>query len=277
MSGNLISHLNLGDNMIYENRDKVESVVFNQMASFYDKYRPDYPKEVLKTITELAGLNKNSKILEIGCGSGKYTKELIEKGYEVVALDPGEDLITKAKVTYKQGKVKFVNSRFEDYSIESDTYDIIVSAQAFHWVEKPKGFELCSKALKSDGWLMPFWNIELIEETELDKDLFKIIEKYSAHVSTMKSKDYYESRVPRISNEIEQSNFFAKPKLYQFYWTKKYTAEEYFGYCMTANFFGSNSEEMKRLCFEELKQLESKYSGIKRNYVCELYATKVLK
>ncbi len=260
----------------YKNRSIKESEMFNQMSEYYDKYRPNYPDEIIKTIIDKANLCSGSKLLEIGCGSGKATEQFAHRDFEILAIDPGEDLISRAKSRFNDGNINFVNSRFENYNFPNHYFDAIISAQAFHWLQRPKCYDLCADALNSKAWLMPFWNIELVGETELDFELYKIIERYDAYTSTMKKRDY-ENRVESISNEIEQSGKFSKPKVIQVYWDKTYTAEEYLGFCMTGQFFVQNSDKDKRSCYDDLKELCNKYDGIKRIYVCELYASQKIK
>jgi len=52
--------------------------MFNQMADYYDKFRPSYPQEIIDAIVKKAGLNVESSILEIGAGSGKATAQFAD-------------------------------------------------------------------------------------------------------------------------------------------------------------------------------------------------------
>ncbi len=247
-----------------------ESEMFNQMAEYYDIFRPGYPTEIIHTIVEKARLTPASRVLEIGSGSGKATEQFADYGFEMLCMDPGEDLVQKGNQRFQDTKISFVASRFEDYALPSEHFDAIVSAQAFHWVPKPRGYELCSATLKKGGWLMPFWNIEIIHDTELDHELLAILEKYSAFTATMKNDDYG-NRVNTKLNEITESGYFRKPEVFQKHWEKTYTADEYFGFVMTGNVFIQNSDSVKSACYHELQTLDAKYNGIKRHYICELY------
>lgn len=250
-----------------------ESMMFNLMSDYYDKYRPGYPKEIISSIITTAKLDINSQVLEIGSGSGKATMQFADYGFKMICLDPGRDLIEKAREKFKNKNISFITSRFEDYEFSPNYFDAIISAQAFHWISKPKGLELCSKALKPQGYLMPFWNIEIIYNTDLDNELYSIMDKYNAFTATMKIDDY-KKRVERISNELTYNNLFMPPEVVQVPWKKTYTADEYFGYVMTGNVFIQNSDDVKLECYNALKELEVKYNGIKRNYICELYMAK---
>ena len=252
-----------------------ESEIFNQMAEYYDKYRPNYPNEVITAIIEKAHLSVGSKLLEIGSGSGKATEQFADFGFDIFCIEPGADLVKMGIEKFKGKNITFVVSRFEDYLAPKEWFDTIISAQAFHWLSKPYAYKKCAQSLKDGGYLAPFWNIELIQDTDFDIEFHKILHKYDAFVSTLREEDY-QKRVSSISNEITESSYFTKPEIIQSYWEKNYTADEYFGFLLTGNVFIQNSMELKLACYEELKQLAAKYKGINRKYVCELYLSKKL-
>ena len=70
---------------------------FNTAAALYDEIRPGYPEELIRDVVDLSGINDHGRILEIGCGTGKATRPFAERGYELVCLDIGADLIAVAK------------------------------------------------------------------------------------------------------------------------------------------------------------------------------------
>ena len=252
-----------------------DNEMFNQMADYYDRFRPGYPEELIRKIVEKAGLTEDSCVVEIGAGSGKATAQFVDYDFDLLCIEPGKDLADKGRERFKGRKISYVVSTFEACNLPERAFDAIISAQAFHWVEKPLGYELCARCLKPGGWLMPFWNIEIIRDTALDRELHEIIERYDAYTAVMKE-DAYVQRVKRITAEIRDSGLFHEPEIIQVEWEKSFTAEEYFGYAMTGNVFVRNPEERKCACFEELQALAEKYGGICRHFICELYATEKL-
>lgn len=55
---------------------KYESEQFDKAADYYDMYRPSYPKQVIQLLVERTHLHRQSKVLELGAGSGKATELL---------------------------------------------------------------------------------------------------------------------------------------------------------------------------------------------------------
>lgn len=251
---------------------KKESEMFNQMVDYYDKYRPSYPSEIINTIIDKAHLTSGSKLLEIGAGSGKATEQFADFEFEILCIEHGEDLVKKGNERFEGKNINFIASRFEDYSPQIEYFDAIISAQAFHWISQPIGYEKCARALKKEGYLAPFWNIDITCENDLDKELLATLHKYGA-VSCMPKKDY-EKRMESISSGIANSGLFLEPKIIHSHWEKNYTADDYFNYLLTGNVFVQKTDKVKQMCFEEIKQVAKKHDGtIKRHYTCELYLT----
>jgi len=241
---------------------------FNEMVDTYDN-KPDYPEEPVKIIMSKANLTADSKLLEIGSGTGRATMQFADFGFKIVCIEPGIKMIDKAKTKLKGKNIEFIASRFEDYLAPLEYFDAVISAQAFHWISQPLGYEICSKTLKKGGYLAPFWYIELFGDSDLDRELWAIIEKYNAYVSCMREADYA-SRMESVASKIDSSGLFSKPEIIHSYLDKNYTTNEYFSYLNSATKW---SDEEKQACYEELLKLADKYNGIKRLYTCELYLT----
>ena len=96
-----------------------ESEMFNQAAEYYDEYRPSYPKEIIDSLISVTGITIDADLLEIGCGSGKATEQLIGKGFNILGIDPGEDLVRIGNERFKNENVNFVKGRFEEYDWQS--------------------------------------------------------------------------------------------------------------------------------------------------------------
>jgi ubiquinone/menaquinone biosynthesis C-methylase UbiE len=240
----------------------------NGGAETYDN-KPDYPAELIKTIISKVNLTAGSKLLEIGSGTGRATKQFADSGFEIVCIEPGINMIERAKSKLKNKNIEFIVSPFEDYAEPSEYFDAVISAQAWHWVSQPAGFEKCANTLKKGGYLAPFWNVNLFSrDVDSDRELWTIIEKYSGQVSCMPEEDY-PKRMESITSNIMRSGLFSKPEIIHFYKENNFTADGYYKYMLS----GGLTDAEKQACYEELTQLADKYNGIKRNFHYELYLT----
>jgi len=103
----------------------------------YDKGRPEYPAEFFVFLSDEYGLNKGSSIADIGCGTGKVTKNFLQRGSKVFAVEPDGDMLRIADRNLKQypNYVSYQKTA-EDTGIETDSVDCIFCGNAYHWFDR---------------------------------------------------------------------------------------------------------------------------------------------
>lgn len=76
-------------------------IVFDQLARDYDEVRPGYPQELIDDIISISGIPEDGRILEIGCGTGQATIPFAKRGYYMICLDIGKEMVTLAAKNVK--------------------------------------------------------------------------------------------------------------------------------------------------------------------------------
>jgi SAM-dependent methyltransferase len=128
--------------------------VFNEVAEEYDRHRPTYPDALIDQACEVGRLGPGAAVLEIGCGTGQLTRSLLARGLRVTALEPGEQLIARARDQLgNAGEVEFVNQRLEGASLPHAHYSAVFSASAIHWVDPDRSWRKTADALVDGGTL----------------------------------------------------------------------------------------------------------------------------
>lgn len=246
-----------------------EGELFNRMADYYDMYRPGYPADAVDAIIHHGNLTAGSRLLEVGAGSGKATSQFLGKGFFITCLDPGTDLVAKGNAQYGEQGARFIDSHFEDFAGESGSFDMVYSAQAFHWIHQPEGYRQCARLLRPGGTVALMWNLDLFGEGPEDRALWDSLDRYSGFVACMRQKNY-PLRQARIAGEMEK--MFAKPKVLHFSQEIRYTPEEYYRYLMTSQVFFQQDEHLRMDCLKELRALAAIYPDLLcRRYTCEVY------
>jgi SAM-dependent methyltransferase len=251
-----------------------ESQMFNLTADYYDRYRPSYPGEIVNTLIDKAKINEKSIILEIGAGSGKATELLAGINCTITCVDPGADLVRRGNDRFKDfPKIKFSCARYEEFESSADTYDLICAFQAFHWVPQPIGYRKCAHELKDIGFLALVWNMYVTYDNDLDKELLQISSKYGGFADFV-SEEKCKERITAVVKSIDDSALFNKVEVYKHFWEQPYTADDYFGFCLTGNSFVQKSDEEKKSAYDDICKLAEKHGGmIVRPYSCVLYLT----
>ena len=127
---------------------------FDRAAEEYDAARPAYPPALVDHALERGGLREGSKVLEIGCGTGKLTEMLVDRGLRVDAVDPGRNMLAVARRRVGQAAaVTFHLGRFEDVDLGERRFEAVFSAAAFHWVDPAVGWHKAADRLEPGGLL----------------------------------------------------------------------------------------------------------------------------
>ena len=247
------------------------SKTFNASADYYDKFRPTYPENLVIDIIKKTGVNSKSKILEIGAGSGKATELFVKRGLNITCIEPGSNLAAEGKKKFQHtNQVKYIISRFEEWQEVSGFYDLIISAQAFHWVPKPLGYEKCFNALKTDKHMALFWNFYLSSGEEVDVELQDLFKEYP--VAYLDSKESLENRINQNIDEIKGIGLFKNIEVIRYPWSQVYSIEDYIGFLKTGNGYLILNNEKKEIVEDKVREIMGRHGGnITKFYECTLF------
>lgn len=134
---------------------------FEEVADLYADVRKGYPTALFDDLVEMGALGPSTAVLEVGCGTGQATGDLARRAERVLALDPGAGLVANARAGVKAANVDFAVSTFEDFAAAPNAFDLIASAQAWHWVDQAVGFDKGARALKPGGHLAIFGHVPM--------------------------------------------------------------------------------------------------------------------
>ncbi len=122
-------------------------------ATYYEKTKDLEVPELLSRGIEY--VKDKNEAIDIGAGSLRDTKFLIEEGFTVTALDSSPLLIKQAE-GLPEDKLNLVNSSYEDFNFPKNKYDFVYSLHSLFFI-KPENFNIIfdkiKNSLKTDGIL----------------------------------------------------------------------------------------------------------------------------
>lgn len=125
---------------------------FGAVADAYDRGRPGYPAVA---VTWLMGGDAKI-VLELGAGTGKLTRELVDQGHAVFATEPDEAMLEVLRHRVPEVSAKVAGA--EEIPANDHSVDVVVTAQAFHWFDHDRALPEIARVLRAGGHLALAWN-----------------------------------------------------------------------------------------------------------------------
>jgi SAM-dependent methyltransferase len=124
---------------------------FGSNAALYDRARPSYPKALIDDLMAPAPRD----VLDVGCGTGKAGRLLVERGCTVTGVEPDPAM---AEVARSHG-LMVEPGTFETWEPGDRRFDLLTAGQSWHWVDPAVGPTKAAAVLRPGGQLALFWNV----------------------------------------------------------------------------------------------------------------------
>jgi ubiquinone/menaquinone biosynthesis C-methylase UbiE len=132
---------------------------FSSRVENYIRYRPGYPADVLETLRTDCGLTPAAVVADIACGTGIFTRILLENGNRVIGVEPNQAM-REAAENLLSGYPRFtaVAGTAEETTLPDQSVDFATAAQAAHWFDLPRARREFARILQPRGWAVLIWN-----------------------------------------------------------------------------------------------------------------------
>lgn len=130
---------------------------FSSQADTYARGRPDYPAEIDTWLRETVGLSAGRTVVDLGAGTGKFTRLLQPTGATLIAVEPVAQM--RAQLASKLPTVQVVEGTAESMPLADASVDAVVCAQAFHWFANTAAMREIRRVLRPGGRLGLIWNV----------------------------------------------------------------------------------------------------------------------
>ena len=217
-----------------------------------------YVSQLYEDIFNCVELDHTKKALEIGIGMGQATGPILETGCSLTAVEQDEKMVEICKEAFADASVCVVHSKFEDFEGETESYDLIYSASAFHEVDQAEGYTKAFALLKSGGTFIRFSNHPMreIARPNFSAALQKLYSIYLPRTGT--PKPFKEAQAQKRA-ELALKYGFTDVSSKRYYQTRTYTADEFLAYIATDADHLTLSETKREAFFNEIKKLIVRY------------------
>jgi SAM-dependent methyltransferase len=206
---------------------------FGEDAALYDRARPSYPAVL---VDELLAEHPVA-VLDVGCGTGKVSRLFVERGCEVLGVEADPRMAAFARSAGLTVEV----ARFEAWEPGGRSFDLLVSGQAWHWVEPRGGATKASAALRSDGRFAVFWNHQNYSGpvrrviTDIYSDLAPEILADSHFLGTSQRPSPDEPAADPAMTALLDTGDFDRPERRHYRWERHYAVEEWTAHLRTVS------------------------------------------
>lgn len=136
---------------LHSNRLRANS--FGGAAHSYDAHRPRYPDRMIDDILACTA----RRVLDVGAGTGIASQQLAERGADVLAVEADARM---AAIAQEKGIPTEIDT-FERWEPAGRTFDLVVFAASFHWVDPVVALPKVRQILRDGGHLALLWNRQI--------------------------------------------------------------------------------------------------------------------
>lgn len=226
---------------------------FSGRADDYVKGRPGYPNALIDCLYTKYGFTDSSSIADVGAGTGKFSKYLLDRGSRVYLVEPNDDMRSAAqKELSVYSNAVFVDGSSESTSLRDHSVDFVTAAQAFHWFDADKFKTECKRILKPGGKIVLLWNTRDMS-SDFNLESYAIYKKYcplfKGYHGGMKDND---ERIAEFFNHNYDKFIFENPI--------EFTKDKFIRRSLSASYSLKDDDEGFALYVRELECLFDKYS-----------------
>jgi SAM-dependent methyltransferase len=131
---------------------------FARSAEAYDRGRPGYPDAALDW---LAARVEGRRVVDLAAGTGKLTRPLADRGFEVVAVEPVAEM---RAVLARDARGTVLDGTAEAIPLGDGSADAVTVGQAFHWFDGPRALAEIHRVLQPGGVLALVFNRRRTED-----------------------------------------------------------------------------------------------------------------
>jgi SAM-dependent methyltransferase len=135
---------------------------FSNRVEDYVRYRPGYPREVIRLLAAEHGLTPAAAVADIGSGTGLLTRLFLENGNRVYGVEPNAEMRGAGETylaAFPPERFASLDGTAEATGLPEASVDWVAAGQAFHWFDHPAARREFARILRPGGQVLLIWNL----------------------------------------------------------------------------------------------------------------------
>jgi SAM-dependent methyltransferase len=178
---------------------------FSSAAELYQQVRPNYPQEIVMWLKQQLHLTAQSKVVDLGSGTGKFLPYLQQVTSHIIAVEPIAEMLAQLQQAYPQ--IATLQASSDQLSIASESIDAVICAQSFHWFATIESLNEIHQILKPHGQLGLVWNQRDIQ-VDWVKALADVLEPLEGDTPRFHSGQWQQAFEQQFLFELDQIKTF---------------------------------------------------------------------
>jgi len=125
----------------------------DRWADDYERGRPGYPAAVV----DVARATRPAAVLDLGAGTGKLTRLLVDAFDAVFAVEPAAEM--RRVLAARSPAARVLAGSAEEIPLADASVDAVFAAESFHWFDGGRALAEIARVLRARGALMMLWNL----------------------------------------------------------------------------------------------------------------------
>ena len=172
----------------------MNGIKYAEWASHYDPLK----KEL--SCLERNGISfQEKRVLEVGCGTGRFTRRILENCREVVSIDPDEKALAVLESSIHDSRLRVYRGTLETIELEINSFDYVVFPCSMYLIpDKIKNLKIAFKLLTTNGGLI----ILQANSGEYEEEVAKLYKSYNPLNAYQTAYDCLEDLVRQVFGNV---------------------------------------------------------------------------
>ncbi len=224
---------------IGHHRDRRRAGSFGEDAEGYDRARPSYPAALFDELVAGAGAEAGGaagaeagdgggaalRVLDVGCGTGIAARPFVARGCRVLGVEHDE----RMAITARSHGLAVEVASFESWERRGRLFDLVVSAQAWHWIDPEAGAARAAEALRPGGRWAGFWNLAT-HAPDAQAALDAVYRRVAPELQDDAASRLRTMHPPLVEAELEAfaaTGCFDAPEARSYPWSRRYSTRQW--------------------------------------------------